>query len=48
MIGAKDECLEKVDAYVKAGCSHFIFMLMAPYDHDQIQAFAEEVVPAAR
>jgi F420-dependent oxidoreductase-like protein len=48
MIGGKDECLEKVDAYVNAGCTHFIFMLMAPYDHAQIQAFAEQVVAAAR
>lgn len=48
MVGGSDECLDKVDAYVEAGATHFIFMLMAPYDHDQIQAFAEKVVPAAR
>ncbi len=48
MVGGKDECLDKVNQYVKAGATHFIFMLIAPYDHDQVQGFAEEVVPAAR
>jgi alkanesulfonate monooxygenase SsuD/methylene tetrahydromethanopterin reductase-like flavin-dependent oxidoreductase (luciferase family) len=48
MIGARDECLDKVAEYVRAGVTHFIFMLMAPYPLDEIRAFAEEVAPAAR
>jgi F420-dependent oxidoreductase-like protein len=48
MIGDKLECLDVVDRYVKAGVTHFIFMLFAPYFVDEIQAFAEEVIPAVR
>jgi F420-dependent oxidoreductase-like protein len=48
MIGGKDECLAKVAAYAAAGVTHFIFMTFAPYHTDEIQAFAEEVMPAAR
>lgn len=48
MIGSKDECLAKVDAYRSVGITHFIFMAFAPIAADQLQAFVEEVVPAAR
>jgi F420-dependent oxidoreductase-like protein len=48
MIGDKQECLDTIDRYVKAGVTHFIFMVFAPYFVDEIQAFAEEVVPAVR
>jgi F420-dependent oxidoreductase-like protein len=48
MIGSKDECLATVERYRDAGVTHFIFMLFAPFVLDEVQAFAEEVVPAAR
>jgi F420-dependent oxidoreductase-like protein len=48
MIGGKQECLDTVERYAKAGVTHFIFMLFTPYFVDEIQAFAEEVIPAAR
>jgi F420-dependent oxidoreductase-like protein len=48
IVGAKNECLDQVAAYAKAGVTHFIFMCIAPYPHDQIQGFVEEVAPAAR
>ena len=48
IVGAKNECLDQVAAYAKAGVTHFIFMCIAPYPHDQIQGFAEEVAPVAR
>lgn len=48
MLGSKDECLETVERYRKVGVTHFIFMLMAPYDLDEIQAFAEEVMAEFR
>jgi F420-dependent oxidoreductase-like protein len=48
MIGNKQECLDTIERYVKAGVTHFIFMCFAPYFVDEIQAFAEEVIPAAR
>jgi len=48
MMGTKQECLDTVERYVKAGVTHFILMVLAPYNLDEIQAFAEEVIPAAR
>ncbi len=48
MIGGKQECLDTVERYARAGVTHFIFMLFTPYFVDEIQAFAEEVVPAVR
>jgi F420-dependent oxidoreductase-like protein len=48
MIGGKDECLATIERYAAAGVTHFIFMLFQPYFLDEVQAFAEEVIPAAR
>ena len=39
---------ETVARYKKVGVTHFIFMLFTPYFVDELQAFAEEVIPAAR
>src|SRR2546425_875659 len=48
MIGQKQECLDTVERYARAGVTHFIFMLFMPFFEDEIQAFAEEVIPAVR
>ena len=48
MIGSKQECLDTVARYAKVGVTHFIFMLFQPVFEDEVQAFAEEVMPAAR
>jgi len=48
MIGDKQECLDTVERYRRAGVTHFIFMTFAPYNVDEMQAFADEVIPAAR
>jgi F420-dependent oxidoreductase-like protein len=49
MIGGKDECLDKIGQYQKVGVTHFIFSLRWPIlIEDEFQAFAEEVIPAAR
>ena len=48
MIGDKQECLDTIDRYAKAGVTHFIFMTFTPYNADEIQAFAEDVMPAVR
>ena len=48
MMGSKDECLETVARYRKAGVTHFIFMAFQPVFPDELQAFAEDVAPAAR
>jgi F420-dependent oxidoreductase-like protein len=48
MIGDKQECLDTIGRYRKVGVSHFIFMLFQPIREEEVQAFAEEVFPAAR
>lgn len=48
MMGGRDECLETIARYRTVGVTHFIFMLFAPLALDEVQAFAEEVMPAAR
>ena len=48
MIGDRDECLETIGRYRAAGVTHFIFMLFTPFFEAEIQAFAEDVAPAAR
>ena len=49
MIGGKDECLDKIAQYSKVGVTHFIFSLRWPIlVEEEFQAFAEEVIPAAR
>ena len=48
MIGNKQEAIDTVGRFSQAGLTHFIFMLMPPYQLDEIQAFAEEVIPAFR
>jgi len=46
--GGKDACIERVHRYAEVGVTHIIFMSVAPYQVDMIQAFAEEVMPAFR
>jgi alkanesulfonate monooxygenase SsuD/methylene tetrahydromethanopterin reductase-like flavin-dependent oxidoreductase (luciferase family) len=48
MIGDKQECLDTIERYTKVGVTHFIFMVFAPYFEDEIQGFAEDVIPAVR
>jgi len=48
MIGDKQECLDTIDRYTKAGVTHFIFMTFAPFFEDEIQGFAQDVIPAVR
>lgn len=48
MIGDKQECLDTVERYAKVGVTHFIFMLFQPIFLEEVQAFAEEVIPATR
>jgi F420-dependent oxidoreductase-like protein len=48
MIGSREECIDTVERYSRAGVTHFIFMLFTPYFLEDIQGFAEEVVPHFR
>ncbi len=49
MIGSRQECLDRIEQYVRAGITHFIFSVHWPIlVEDEFQAFAEEVIPAVR
>ena len=48
MIGDAQECLDTVERYTKVGVTHFIFMTFQPYYQDEMQAFAENVIPKVR
>ena len=48
MIGSREECMETIDRYVKVGVTHFIFTLPRPFFQDEVQRFAEDVIPAVR
>ena len=48
MIGSKQECLDTIERYRKVGVTHFIFTLPRPFFLDEVQGFAEEVIPTAR
>ncbi len=49
IIGSKQECVDKLEGYVKAGVTHFIFLHSPPLTAEEdIQAFAEEVIPQFR
>jgi alkanesulfonate monooxygenase SsuD/methylene tetrahydromethanopterin reductase-like flavin-dependent oxidoreductase (luciferase family) len=49
IIGNKQQCIDKIDGFRKAGVTHFIFMQAWPMiAEDEVQAFAEEVIPAFR
>jgi len=43
------QCIDKIDGFRKTGVTHFIFMQAWPMiAEDEVQAFAEEVIPAFR
>jgi len=49
IIGSKQECVDKLEGFIKAGVTHFIFLHSPPItSEDEIQAFAEEVIPQFR
>src|ERR1700683_506143 len=49
IIGNKQECIDKIEGFVKSGVTHFIFMQSSRLiAEDEVQAFAEEIIPAFR
>lgn len=49
IIGSRRESIDRVERFIKAGITHFIFLRTAPLIvGDEIQVFAEEVVPKFR
>lgn len=48
MIGDKQQCLDKIELYRRAGVTHFIFMLREAFAPDEISRYADEVIASAR
>jgi F420-dependent oxidoreductase-like protein len=49
IIGSKQECVDKIERYIKAGVSHFIFQHKPVMTSEEdMQAFAEEIMPQFR
>ncbi len=46
MIGDRQECLDKIGSYLRAGVTHFLFVSARRIE--EVCRFAEEVIPAAR
>ena len=45
MIGSRDQCLDMIESYVKAGITHFIF-LVTPFNvEEEFERFAQDVIP---
>ena len=45
VIGSGEQCLDKIQLYVEAGITHFIF-LVTPFNvEDEFQRFAEDIIP---
>jgi len=49
VIGSKQECVDKLEGYIKAGVTHFIFLHNPPITAEvDLQAFAEDIIPQFR
>src|SRR5438445_6002127 len=48
MIGGKQECLDKIAQYQRAGVTHFTLVSVAPFELDMVRRFAQEVIAALR
>jgi F420-dependent oxidoreductase-like protein len=44
--GSVQEMVDKVGAYVAAGAAYVILALRAPFDHDGLERFAADIIPA--
>ncbi|HKP86686.1 MAG TPA: LLM class F420-dependent oxidoreductase [Blastocatellia bacterium] len=45
LVGSASEVRDRIQKYIDIGVTHFIWMGTAPFNHDSIRRFAEEVMP---
>ena len=48
LVGSPAEVQERIAKFIDVGVTHFIPIANAPFNHDSIRRFAEEVIPAFR
>ncbi len=44
--GSPDQCIEKIQRYVAMGFDDFMLITLEPFDDDELECFAESVLPA--
>jgi alkanesulfonate monooxygenase SsuD/methylene tetrahydromethanopterin reductase-like flavin-dependent oxidoreductase (luciferase family) len=44
--GSPDQCVEKIQRYVAMGFDEFMLITLEPFDDDELECFAECVLPA--
>ena len=45
IMGSKDECIEKIESFIKAGVEHFIFINVGRNPKETLRVYGEEIIP---
>jgi F420-dependent oxidoreductase-like protein len=48
LVGSASEVRDRISSLVEVGVTHFIIIANAPFNHDSIRRFAEEIIPSFR
>ncbi|AGK62110.1 Coenzyme F420-dependent N5,N10-methylene tetrahydromethanopterin reductase-related flavin-dependent oxidoreductase [Archaeoglobus sulfaticallidus PM70-1] len=48
IMGNREECIEKIEAFIKAGVEHFILINIGPDPKETLRIYGEEIVPYFR
>ena len=48
LVGSADDILKKMDQFQEAGVTHFITLMAAPFNADQVRRFSDSVVARYR
>jgi alkanesulfonate monooxygenase SsuD/methylene tetrahydromethanopterin reductase-like flavin-dependent oxidoreductase (luciferase family) len=43
--GTVEDCIEKIDEYIKAGVKHFLLLNVGPDPRNVVKAYGEEIIP---
>lgn len=46
LAGTPEQCIEKIERYRAMGVAEFMLITLAPFDDDELECFAERVLPA--
>ncbi len=45
IVGTPDDCVEKINEYVKVGVKHFLLLNMGPNPQEVVKAYSEKIIP---
>jgi alkanesulfonate monooxygenase SsuD/methylene tetrahydromethanopterin reductase-like flavin-dependent oxidoreductase (luciferase family) len=46
IMGTKDECIEKIEKFIRAGVEHFILINIGPNPKETLRIYGEDIIPA--